>query len=77
MMLGCQVFGVVGQCRVGPFVRVQCMTAGKTEFTLAVILGCLAPGGVGVHMVEDHDVAVAKAEDKGEMASLVCVQCVL
>ncbi len=28
-------------------------------------------------MVEDHDVAVAKAGDKGEMARLVRVHCVL
>jgi hypothetical protein len=27
-------------------------------------------------MVQDYDVVVAKAEDEGEMARLVCVQCV-
>jgi hypothetical protein len=55
----------------------ECTTAGENEFALAVILECLAPGGVGVHMVEDHDVAVAKDGDKGEMARLVHIQCVL
>jgi hypothetical protein len=55
----------------------ECTTAGKNEFTLAVILEGLAPGGVGVHVVEDHDVAVAEAGDKGETACLVCVHCVL
>jgi hypothetical protein len=55
----------------------KCATAGKNEFALAVILECLAPGGVGVHVVEDHDIAVAKAGDKGEMARLIHVQCVL
>ncbi len=39
----------------------KCMTVGKNEFALTVILEGLAPGGVEVHMVEDHDVAVAKA----------------
>ncbi len=55
----------------------ECTTTGKNEFALAVILEGLPPGGVGVHMVEDHDVAVAKAGDKGEMARLVRVHCVL
>jgi hypothetical protein len=55
----------------------KCTTASKNEFTLAFILECLAPGGVGVHVVEDHDVAVAEAGDKGEMAHLIHVQCVL
>jgi hypothetical protein len=57
----------------------ECTTAGKNEFTLAVILECLdpGPGGVRVHVVEDHDVAVAKAGDKGEMARVVRVQCIL
>jgi hypothetical protein len=55
----------------------ECATAGKNEFALAVILEGLAPGGVGVHMVEDHDVAVTKAIDEGETARLVCVHCVL
>ncbi len=41
----------------------KCAMAGKSEFALAVILECLAPGGVGVYVVEDHDVAVAKAGD--------------
>ncbi len=54
----------------------ECMTAGKNEFALAVILEGLAPGAVGVHVVEDHDVAVAKAGDKGDMAHLVRVHCV-
>ncbi len=54
----------------------KCTTTGKNEFTLAVILDGLAPGGVGVHMVEDHDVVVAEAGDKGEMAHLVRVHCV-
>ncbi len=54
----------------------KCMTAGKNEFALAVILEGLAPGGVGVHVVEDHDVAVAEAGDKRETACLVCVHCV-
>jgi hypothetical protein len=52
-------------------------TAGKNEFALAVVLEGLASRGVGVHMVEDHDVAVAKAGDKREMACLVHVHCVL
>ncbi len=51
--------------------------AGKNELALAVFLECLDPGGVGVHIVEDHDVAVAKDGDKGETAPLDCVQCVL
>ncbi len=51
------------------------MTVGKNEFALAVILEGLAPVGVGVYVVEDHDVAVAKAGDKGETARLVCVNC--
>ncbi len=55
----------------------KCATAGKNEFALAVILECLTQGGDGVHMVEDHDVAVAKAGDTRETAQLVCVQCVL
>jgi hypothetical protein len=50
---------------------------GKNEFTLAVILECLAPGGVGVHVVEDHDVTVAEAGEKGKTAHLFHVQCVL
>ncbi len=44
----------------------ECTMAGKNEFTLAVILEGLAPGGVGVHVVEDHDVAVAEARDEGK-----------
>jgi hypothetical protein len=55
----------------------ECGTVGESEFTLAVVLEGLAPAGVGVHMVEDHDVAVAKAGDKRETACLVCVHCVL
>ncbi len=55
----------------------KCVMAGKNEFSLAVILECLAPGGVGVHVVEDHDVTVSEAGDKVEMARLVRVQCVL
>ncbi len=55
----------------------ECAMAGKNEFTLAVVLEGLAPGGVGVHVVEDHDVAVAKAGDKREPAHLVRVYCVL
>jgi hypothetical protein len=52
-------------------------TAGKNEFALDVIFEGLAPGRVGVqHVVEDHDVAVAEAGDKGEMARLVRVHCV-
>ncbi len=54
----------------------ECTTAGKNEFALAVILEGLAPGGVGVHMVEDHDVVVAEAGDEGETAHLVRVHCV-
>jgi hypothetical protein len=34
------------------------VTAGENECALAVILEGFAPGGVGVHVVEDHDVAV-------------------
>jgi hypothetical protein len=45
--------------------------------TLAVILEGFAPGGVGVHVVEDHDVVVAKAGDEEEMTHLVHVHCVL
>ncbi len=55
----------------------KCMTAGKNEFALTVILECLALGGVGVHVVDDHDVAVAEAGDEREMAGLVHVHCVL
>ncbi len=51
----------------------ECTMAGKNEFALAVILEGLAPGGVGVHVVEDHDVAVAEAGDEKETACLVCV----
>ncbi len=54
----------------------KCMTVGENEFALAVILEGLAPGGAGVHVVEDHDVTVAKAGDKGETAHLVRVHCV-
>jgi hypothetical protein len=52
-------------------------TAGKNEFAFTVILECLALGGDGVYVVEDHDVVVAKAGDKREMPCLVLVQCVL
>jgi hypothetical protein len=55
----------------------KCAMAGKNEFALAFILECLAPGGVGIHVVEDHDVTVAEAGDKREKARLVRVQCVL
>ncbi len=55
----------------------KCATAGKNEYALAVVLEGLTPGGVGVHMVEDHDVVVAKAGDKRETARLVRVHCVL
>ncbi len=55
----------------------ECVMAGKNEFALTVILEGLDPGGVGVHVVEDHDVAVAKAGDKRETAHLVRVHCVL
>jgi hypothetical protein len=55
----------------------ECATAGKNKFALTIFLEGLAPGGVGLHVVEDHDVAVAKAGDKGEMACLVHVNCVL
>ncbi len=55
----------------------ECPTAGENEFALAVILEGLAPGGIGVHVVEDHDVGVAKARDKGKTARLVCVHNVL
>ncbi len=51
--------------------------AGKNEFALAFVLEGLALGGVEVHVVEDHDVAVAKARDERETACLVCVHCVL
>ncbi len=44
----------------------KCAMAGKNKFTLSGILECLASGGVGVHVVEDHDVAVAKAGTKGK-----------
>jgi hypothetical protein len=54
----------------------ECTTAGENEFALAVILEGLAPGGVGVHVVEDHGVAIAEAGDKEEMAHLVRVHCV-
>jgi hypothetical protein len=54
----------------------KCKTAGKNESALTVILEGLIPGGVGVHVVEDHDVAVAKAGYKGEMACLIRVHCV-
>ncbi len=50
--------------------------AGENEFALAFILEGLTPRGVGVQVVEDHDVAVAEAGDKGEMARLVRVHCV-
>ncbi len=53
----------------------KCATAGENELALVIILECLAPGGVGVHVVEDYDVAVAEAQDEGETAHLVCVQC--
>ncbi len=46
----------------------ECATAGKNEFALAVFLKGLTPGGVGVQVVEDHDVVVAKAGDKRETA---------
>ncbi len=55
----------------------KCATAGEKEFALAVVLEGLAPGGVGVHMMEDHDVAVAEAEDEREMTCLIRVHCVL
>ncbi len=55
----------------------ECVTAGKNEFAFAVIVEGLNPGGIGVHMVEDHDVVVAKVGDKREMACLVRVHCVL
>ncbi len=42
----------------------KCATTSENEFALTVILECLAPGGVGVHVVEDHDVAVAEAGEK-------------
>ncbi len=46
----------------------KCTTAGKNEFVaLTVVLEGLAPGEVGVHVAEDHDVAVAQAGDKREM----------
>ncbi len=74
-MLDCQVLGVVDNAALDH--SCKCATAGKNEFALAVVLDCLAPGGVGVHVVEDHDVAVAKARDEREMACLVHVHCVL
>ncbi len=49
---------------------------GENEFALTGILEGLTPGGVGVHVVEDHDVAVAEAGDEGEMACSVRVHCV-
>ncbi len=55
----------------------KCAMAGKNEFALAVVLEGLTPVGVGVHVVEDHDVAVAKAGDEREIACLVRVHCVL
>jgi hypothetical protein len=55
----------------------KCAMAGENEFALAVILEYFTSGGVGVHVVEDHDVAVAEAGDKRETAHLVRVQCVL
>ncbi len=55
----------------------ECATAGENEFALTVVLEGLAPGGVGVHVVEDHDVAVAEAGDEREMTCLVRVHCVL
>jgi hypothetical protein len=55
----------------------MCVTAGKNEFTLVVVLECLAPGGVEVPVVEDHDVVVAEAGDERETTCLVRVQCVL
>jgi hypothetical protein len=55
----------------------ECVPVGEIKFALAVILECLALGGAGVHVLEDHDVAVAKAGDKGETACLVHVQYVL
>ncbi len=51
----------------------ECTTAGKNEFALAVILEGLAPGGVGVHVVEDHDVVVAEAGDEGLGCTLLFV----
>ncbi len=54
----------------------ECTTAGENEFSLAVILEGLTPGGLGVHVVEDHDVVVAEAGDKGETIRLVHVHCV-
>jgi hypothetical protein len=55
----------------------KCAMEGKNEFVIAVVLEGLAPGGVGVHVVEDHDVAVAKAGDERETACMVSVHCVL
>jgi hypothetical protein len=54
----------------------KCVTVGENEFALAVILEGFAAGGVGVYVVEDHDVAVAKAGYQSEMACMVCVHCV-
>ncbi len=50
---------------------------GENEFALAVILEGLASGGVGVHVVEDHDVAAAEAGGEGETACLVRAHCAL
>ena len=55
----------------------KCTMAGENEFALAVVLEGLASGGVGAHMVEDHDVAVAKAGDERGMTCLAFVHCVL
>ncbi len=74
-MLGCQVLVPWDDAALGHLH--ECATAGENEFALAVILEGLAPGVVGVNMVEDHDVAVAEAGDKGETARLVHVHCVL
>ncbi len=54
----------------------ECATAGENEFTLAVVLESLTLGGVGVHIMEDHDVVVAEAGDEREMACFVHVHCV-
>jgi hypothetical protein len=75
MMLGCRVFGVVGQCRVRPFAQVH--DGRRNKFALAVLLECLTPGGVGVHVVEDHDAAVAKAGDRGNGQFGLCTVCAL
>ncbi len=55
----------------------KCAMAGKNEFALIIVLEGLASGGVGAHMVEDHDVAVAKAGDERGMTCLAFVHCVL